>query len=167
MPFPIVEFVRRHRAASVRIAGLILFLIAFALPAVRVGKHADMFSPTFAGYECARIASTGIYELARWPFVAHNAEVRLVDDGMDFKNTFLLALSGLINPLVVAQFLSFAQKRRRVGLSMGALTVVGMIATWTLFTRMGIFPLIGHVLWIVGAAIIVGAGFVKEAETQS
>jgi hypothetical protein len=158
MPFSIVDFVRTHRAASVRIAGLVIFLVAFALPAVRVGKHSDRFSPTFAGYECARIASTGIYELARWPAVPHN------DDNLNFSfnDTLLLALSGLINPLVIAQFLSFAQKRRWVGNTLGALTVACMLATWLLFAHLHITPLVGHVLWIVGAGTCVAANALHD-----
>ena len=158
----IVEFARTHRAASLRIAGLVIFLVAFALPAVRVGKHANMFSPSFAGYECARIASTGIYELARWPLVAHNGAAASDDDAMRFSETFLLALSGLINPLVVAQFLSFTQRKRWISRTLSALTAGCMIATWALFAKMHITPLAGHVLWIAGALLVMAASLVKD-----
>jgi hypothetical protein len=128
------------RAISVgRILGLCVFVIAFFLPACRAGSYDN-----FKGWECAQQTLGAFLALFGKP----NPE-------MPFYIALLVALSGLINPIILLIF-SFSLWQRfvlpRRILAMAVLAC--MAATWTFFVLWKLTPLIGHYLWIAGALVI-------------
>jgi len=132
--------------AICRVVGLGIFAIAFFLPAVKGGAP-DSEGPVFAGWKCASIALTEtnavIGKSVHWP-----PPIEAV----------LVAMSGWINPLIVlVLLLSFWRKMRIARMILGAIILACMAATWTFFVLEKVTPLVGHVLWITGALVILGA----------
>ena len=121
----------------IRVVGLIVFAVAFFLPAVGLAPHDD--SPLM-GWKCASIALT-------MPF-GKEATFQL--------DLLLVMLSGWLNFFVLLYLvLSFFKRLKLVRWVFVGLSAVSMISTWVFFARQHYVPLIGHVLWIVGALIII------------
>jgi hypothetical protein len=120
----------------VRIVGLIIFGIAFALPAVGVSEHD---ANPLLGWKCASIAFS-------MPFSNEATfDIDLV----------LVMLSGWLNVFVGFYLLfSFFKRLKVVRWGLIALSLVSMVSTWVFFGRQHYHPLIGHFLWIAGALII-------------
>jgi hypothetical protein len=121
-----------------RILGFSIFAFAFFLPACR--DHSPVFGSTdvYPGWKCAQVtiaAMVSIETYQSWDFLA--------------------ALSGLINPLILA-YLAFLYVPRSVlpRRILAAAVLLCMAATWIFFLLAGLVPLIGHFLWIAGALMI-------------
>ncbi len=77
---------------------------------------------------------------------------------------FLAVLSGWINPLILIYLVlliwpKFVLPRRIVA----AVVLAFMAATWIYFGLVPLVPLVGHILWIVGALMILsGEVFAPE-----
>lgn len=127
----------------VRIAALLIFAAAFALPAIRVtGSSTNNEIP---GWTCALFASiTGPKALAQ------SLGQRIPSEDV------LIVLSGLVNYLfLVVLVLSLWRRLVRTRLVFGALLIPCFIATWMFFASQKMTPLAGHYLWIAGAILIV------------
>jgi hypothetical protein len=123
----------------VRIVGFCIYVAAFFLPACREVATAGAGPPgTYKGWYCAGITLTNTFSLEVW----HSKD-------------FLAVLSGWINQLIVLYLVSLVWPKlvwpRRI---ISAAVVAFMIATWVYFALVPMVPLIGHVLWIVGALMI-------------
>jgi hypothetical protein len=125
----------------IRIAALIIFGVAFALPALRMNGDTQ----PFMGWMCALIASvTGPKEL-----------VQSLGQGIHVEDV-LIVLGGLVNYFFVAVLvLSFWRRLVRTRLIVGALMIPCFAATWTFFASQKIAPLAGHYLWVAGAVLLV------------
>ncbi len=67
-------------------------------------------------------------------------------------------MSGWINPFVLLYIgLSLAPKFARLRRFLAMAILVCMVATWIFFAIDKMIPMIGHVLWIVGALMILVA----------
>jgi hypothetical protein len=136
----------------VRIFGIVLFVVAFFLPAVRTPGSGPEAGP-FVGWVCAvsaLIASAGIIHLGA------------ALQGKDAVGAISLILSGWVNPLLLL-FLIFSIRanwvRTRRGLA--AAILVCLAATWVFLFKAPMTPLVGHFLWVAGIAAILGAQFVR------
>jgi len=121
-----------------RIFGFCIFAVAFLLPACKDTSPGFSSIEVYPGWRCAWITLGALGD----------------------KETYqswdsLAAVSGLINPLIVA-YLGFTFVPRLVLLRriLGISTVVCMVATWVFFWMAHLIPLIGHFLWIAGALLI-------------
>jgi hypothetical protein len=117
-----------------QILGICVFVLAFFLPAVSAGPGNPL-----KGWECALITLTSIIRAETY----HSA-------------SFLAAISGLLNPLIVLYLVCSLIPRLRglVRRLFAGLVLVCMIATWIFFGLAHLSPRIGHILWIVGALLI-------------
>jgi hypothetical protein len=71
----------------------------------------------------------------------------------------LLPVSGIVNPLVVIYLaFSFSRKFATIRLWLTVAIVACLVSTWVLFSLAKILPREGHVLWVPGIGLIVGAG---------
>lgn len=121
-----------------RILGLCVFAAAFFLPACQDAAPGIIKGITFKGWECASIALSASFEMDSYQSPG-----------------FLAAMSGWINPLILAFLLfTFWPKFVRLRRSLAVAILVCMAATWVFFSMQHIRPLIGHVLWIAGALIM-------------
>jgi hypothetical protein len=130
-----------RKALIGQVIGFCIFVTAFFLPAVRAGS---VGSDSFYGWDCARMALQATPHLFEKP-----------DPDWPYFMTLLLAMSGWINILILLYVsFSFAPKFLTARRILAAAILVCMVSTWTFFVVEGIFPLIGHFLWIGGALLI-------------
>ena len=130
--------------------GLVLFVAAFFLPAVRMPPSTGPGTggADFDGWECAEIV-TPIFTLRILQFAVQRR--RFPQDPPAWPDLPLLALSGWINPLLLFYLLSCAvRKLRRCRRFLAGFIIVGLIATWFVLARAHFTPLVGHYLWVVG-----------------
>jgi hypothetical protein len=121
-----------------RVVGLAIFVLAFFEPAVRGGE-----SSVLLGWKCASIATSESMTLFVKPGHVHHEYFE-----------YLLAFSGWINPLVLLALLATPIRALRILRKIFAvLVVLCMIATWVLFAKEHITPLVGHFMWIAGAIL--------------
>jgi hypothetical protein len=133
----------RWGAVICRVLGLVVFAAAFLLPAVKLNSGGTD-GVVFPGWKCASIALSQSVSLFGKP----------AQGGLSFQ-AILLTLSGWINILVpVVLLLSFFRPLLIARRAIGGLIVLCMAATWTLLALEKLTPLIGHILWIVGALVI-------------
>jgi hypothetical protein len=137
----------------VRIAGIVLFVVAFFLPAVRPGgTDTGPGSSPMVGWSCALIAAAstgGIFHLeAAW-------------QGKDAAGAICLILSGWVNPLVIF-YLAFSIWPRFVLIRrvLAVAILVCFVATWVYLFKAPMVPLIGHFLWVAGALMILAGEIV-------
>jgi hypothetical protein len=133
----------RWGAVVCRVLGLVVFAAAFLLPGVKLdGGSAD--SVVFPGWKCASIALSQSVSLFG----------KSTPGGPSFQ-AILLTLSGWINILVpIVLLLSFWRVLLVARRVIGGFIVLCMAATWTLLAMEKLTPMVGHVLWIVGALAI-------------
>jgi hypothetical protein len=126
-----------------RVLGLVVFAVAFLLPAIKLNSgSAD--SVVFPGWKCASIALSQSVSLFG----------KSTPGGPSFQ-AILLTLSGWINILVpIVLLLSFWRMLLMARRVIGGFILLCMAATWTLLAMEKLTPMIGHVLWIVGALVI-------------
>ncbi|HTW81448.1 MAG TPA: hypothetical protein VME23_18025 [Terracidiphilus sp.] len=122
-----------------RLVGLAIFVLAFLEPAVRVQE-----TTVLSGWKCATIATTESMTLFGKPGAGKHQFIE-----------YLVAISGWINPLIVLVILASPIRALRILRQIFAvLVVLCMAATWVLFSKQHIVPLMGHFLWIAGALLI-------------
>lgn len=154
---------RKRASLYLRLVGFCVFFTAFFLPAIRLGQ--DGPGPSIEeGFECALFALIPAYAL----ILGHGL-------GSD-PGSFLLLLSGLVNPLVMVYLLfcgwpSFVRTWRGLAASI----LICIAATWRFFTDSHTTPIIGHFIWVTGILMMLlpeafgnGSKFgVPEKETES
>ncbi len=122
-----------------RILGFCIYVLAFFLPACRAVATAGAATPdTYKGWFCAMITLTNTFSLEVWR-----------------SKDCLAILSGWINPLILIYLILLAVPKlvwpRRV---VAGAVVAFMLGTWIYFAIAQMVPLVGHVLWIIGALMI-------------
>jgi hypothetical protein len=143
----------------VRLAGLVLFVAAFFLPAVRNGGDAGAGSGPIVGYVCAMFAGAAsasiVHPVSAW-------------QGKDMAGALCLMLSGWVNALVPIYLLFTFWSRlvviRRV---LAAAILICFAATWVFFAKAPMVPLIGHFLWVAGALLILAGEIVPRAPKKN
>ncbi|MGD0631916.1 MAG: hypothetical protein ABR987_21495 [Terracidiphilus sp.] len=147
----------------VRLVGIVVFVVAFFLPAVR-----DAHTPSgpgslpMSGWMCATVAisaSAGILHLVSGTM-----------QGKDLLGACCLILSGWVNPLVILYLFFCIWKKfvliRRV---LAVAILICVVATWVFFVKAPMVPLIGHFVWVAGALMILFgevAGMVSTKKTK-
>jgi hypothetical protein len=132
----------------VRLVGVVVFVAAFFLPAVRdAHTGSGPGSGPMSGWMCATVAisaSAGILHLTSGTM-----------QGKDILGMLCLILSGWVNPLVVL-YLFFCIWRRfvRIRRVLAVAILICFVATWIFFVKAPMVPLIGHFLWVAGALMI-------------
>ena len=77
-----------------------------------------------------------------------------------YQSPFLLAVfGGLINPMIVAYVACYKPGFARVRRILSWAIFACMISTWAFFAINQFLPLIGHIMWIVGIALILAGEF--------
>ncbi len=146
----------------VRLLGIVVFVTAFFLPAVRDG-HASSGpgSAPIAGWTCAMVAisaSAGILHLVSGAM-----------QGKELLGACCLILSGWVNPLVLLYlFFCIWRKFVRIRRVLAVAILICFVATWVFFVKAPMVPLIGHFLWVAGALMILSgevAGLFPARET--
>jgi hypothetical protein len=146
----------------VRIVGIVVFVVAFFLPAVRdAHTSGGPGSLPMSGWMCATVAisaSAGILHLASG-----------TTQGKDILGMICLILSGWVNPLVIL-YLFFCIWRRFVLIRrvLAVAILICFVATWVFFVKAPMVPLIGHFVWVAGALMILSgevAGVVPKRES--
>jgi hypothetical protein len=134
-----------------RLAGLLLFAAAFALPAVRI-QSAGAPPSTQVGWVCALFATAATGSLAHpGDAGALNAEAGV---------TLPLAISGWVNPLFpLYLLLCFWRKTLSARRVLAVAILLCFAASWFLFAQVGIHPLIGHFLWVAGPVVAIAPDF--------
>jgi hypothetical protein len=128
----------------VRIAALAVFAVSFALPAIRMDSSGPGNQP-LKGWMCASFASV----------LGPKALVQSLSQGVRSEDV-LIVLGGLVNYLFLALLvLGFWRRLVRTRLVIGALMLPCFVSTWIFFASSKTTPLIGHFLWIAGAALLV------------
>ena len=127
------------------VVGIVLFVVAFFLPAVSVAGTGAGSGPE-PGYICAMIAIAATGAVFRTGAL----------DTKDVAGIFTLIPSGWLNPLLLA-YLAFLiwprfVKTRRI---LAAGVVLCLVSTWAFFAESHMVPLAGHYLWAAGALLIV------------
>lgn len=140
-----------------RFAGIVVFVAAFFLPAVK-NAGSDAGSGPVIGWVCALMAgaaTAGIFH----PDAAWHSK--------DAVSSFCLILSGWVNPLIVIYLLFCLWRKfvltRRI---LAAMVLVCFVATWIFIAKAPMVPLIGHFLWVAGALMIL-AGEVLSRPARS
>ena len=124
-----------------QILGLGIFAAAFFLPAVRDAGPLTSASSIFKGWECAKIATTVMFQKDTYE-----------------SSGFLAVMSGWINPMILLYMgSSFAAKFARVRRILAIAIPICMLGTWIFFAVEHLVPMIGHFMWIAGALMILAA----------
>jgi len=133
------------------LVGLCIFVAAFFLPAVRDGEPVTSSSNIFKGWQCANVALSATFQLDTYK-----------------SSGFLVALSGLINPMILLYLgLNLAPKFRKACRFLALAIVLCMAATWTYFAIEHLVPMVGHFMWIAGALLILAAEVVGREQRSS
>jgi hypothetical protein len=129
-----------HFAKVCRIAGIVLFVVAFLLPAVREGAN------SYPGWFCA---VETLYWTATFVAMLYHHERSLGP-------SFYMMISGWISPLVLLGLIPWTGRIRR---SVTMVLPFLLIAPWIVFAWPGqsgfqIRPTIGHYIWTAGCLLI-------------
>ena len=143
----------------VRLIGIVVFVIAFFLPAVRdAHTSSGPGSLPMSGWMCATVAISGSAG------ILHASTMQ----GKDILGMICLILSGWVNPLVLLYlFFCIWRKFVRTRRVLAVAILICFVATWIFFVKAPMVPLIGHFLWVAGALmILVGevAGSIPKRE---
>jgi hypothetical protein len=132
-----------------RIVGLLVYIGAFFLPAVREGNPPPGEAATvIPGYKCAFWALINTMNSAVW----HDKD-------------FLTVLSGWINPLLTLYLLFLVTRHLRVPrLAIATIIFLLMIGTWVYFYLFPLVPLVGHFLWIAGILMVLAGEFAPRRQ---
>jgi hypothetical protein len=136
---------KTHIFRIVKIVGVVIFIAAFFLPAVRSPGTGPGTNP-MVGWSCALVAAAatgGIFHLdSAW-------------QGKDAVGAICLILSGWVNPLVFFYLLFSIWARfvviRRV---LAVAILICFAATWVFLFKAPMIPLVGHFVWVAGALMI-------------
>ena len=140
------------KRAIVRVTGIVVFVAAFFLPAVRTAGSGTGTAP-FVGWVCAvsaLMATAGLLHLGQ------------ALQGKDAVGAISLMFSGWVNTLVLL-YLVFCIRSSwaRVRHGLAAAILLCLLATWVFLFKAPMTPLVGHFLWVGGIVAILGAEFVK------
>jgi hypothetical protein len=132
----------------VRLAGIVLFVVAFYLPAVR-DPHTvtGPGSGPMTGWMCAVVAGSAIAGIPHlfgpgW-------------QGKDMPGVICLILSGWVNPLMLIYLMfSIWRKFVRIRRIVAVAILICFAATWFFLFKAPMIPLIGHFVWVAGALMI-------------
>jgi hypothetical protein len=147
----------------IRIIGLVIFVIAFFLPAIQPSdSQGGPGSGSQVGWVCAGFA------LAPSAILLHPAQLL---HGAANKDVTLL-FSGWVNPLLLIYLLFSIWRRfvwtRRV---LAVAILACLASTWIFFVEVKFIPLIGHYLWVLGILAILAPevlyGPAAKAKTDS
>ena len=132
----------------IRLVGIVLFVVAFFLPAVRDAHTASgPGSLPMSGWMCATVAisaSAGIFHLVSGAM-----------QGKDLLGAVCLILSGWVNPLVLLYlFFCIWRKFVRIRRVLAVAILVCFVATWIFLAKVPMVPTIGHFLWVAGGLMI-------------
>jgi hypothetical protein len=142
--------------------GIAVFVLAFFLQAVTMqgsgagsgtgaGPGSGPGSGPMAGWFCAWIA-----------LMAVGAHFKTGVQGLEAQNV-LLALSGLVNPLVLIYLgFSFSERFARLRLGLAIAIAACLASTWVFFCLAKFLPREGHFLWVLGIALIVASEMVRR-----
>ena len=133
MPLDIRIVLSARTIFTVRFIGLLLFVVAFQMPACH-----DFWGNVYPGWKCAQMAlgATVAPEAYNWWDV-------------------LAVVSGFINPFVVLTFLlSFTNRLGGLKIVLFLATLLCIASTWVFFVGGHMTPLVGHFFWIAGALVI-------------
>jgi hypothetical protein len=132
-----------------RMLGFCIYATAFFLPACREPKLDNGAVPAgdvYKGWFCAWVTLINTFSRDVWR-----------------SKDFLAILSGWINPLILIYLVLLIGRRlvwpRRI---VAGAVVAFMFATWIYFALVPLVPLIGHVMWIVGALMILAGEVVRR-----
>jgi uncharacterized membrane protein len=144
----------------VRAVGILLFAVAFFLPAVRDAHTVTgSGSAPMTGWMCATVAGS-----------ASAGILHLFGPGAQGKETagvICLILSGWVNPLVLLYLLScISQKFVRIRRVLAVAILICFAATWFFLFKVPMTPLIGHFLWVAGALMILAGEVVRSVPPQ-
>jgi hypothetical protein len=144
-----VSVTMKRTVITGRILGLLVFIAAFFLPAVReIATPGGDAPDVFLGSRCAWMTLVNTFSHEIW-----------------HSKYFLAVLSGWINPLLLLYLFLLLFPRLFWPRRILAGAIVAFIAgTWVLFAIIPLVPLIGHVLWIAGILLILAGEAMKRAE---
>jgi hypothetical protein len=145
----------------VRLIGIVLFVGAFFLPAVRDGHTTTgPGSGPMSGWMCATVA------ISASAGILHAGTMQ----GKDILGMICLILSGWVNPLVVLYlFFCIWRKLVRIRRVLAVAILICFVATWVFFVKAPMVPLIGHFVWVAGTLMILFgevAGAVPTEKTK-
>jgi len=136
-----------------RIVGICIFIAAFLLPACKfAGGRSELINlGTYSGWKCAWFSLV------------------LIIVPETYQSPFLLAVfGGLINPMIVAYLACYTPRFARTRRILSWAIFACMISTWAFFAINQFVPLIGHMLWVAGVALILAGEFsTPSSETLS
>ena len=134
----------------VKAAGVVVFVLAFFLQAITMGGSGPGSGPETGGV-CALTAIIAVGTLFKAGMQT-----------LDVQNV-LLALSGLVNPLVLIYLVfSFSERFARLRFWLAAAIAGCLVATWVFFCLAKFLPREGHVLWVLGIVLIVASEMVRR-----
>ena len=140
----------------VKAAGVVVFVLAFFLPAITLVETGRGPSSEPGGV-CALVAFLAIGALFKAGVQTSTAQ-----------QDTLLALSGLVNPLVLIYLaFSFSPRFARLRFWLTIAIAAGLVSTWVFFCLAKIVPRGGHVLWVLGIVLITGAEIVVRRRGPS
>ena len=130
----------------VRLIGIVVFVIAFFLPAVRdAHTSSGPGSLPMSGWMCATVA------ISASAGILHAGTMQ----GKDILGMICLILSGWVNPLVLLYlFFCIWRKFVRTRRVLAVAILICFVATWIFFVKAPMVPLIGHFLWVAGGLMI-------------
>ena len=143
-----------------RILGICVFLSSFMLPACRL---TDSSGGSVPGWWCAIMAFN-------FPFgIVHDAIRHSGDNSAkSIPETLLCFMSACINLMIpIYVLLAFRSRTARTRHRLAAAILICMVATWGFFFLFPLVPLIGHLLWIVGALLILTKELAEPYQPES
>ena len=139
--------------SAARLAGYVVFLVAFFVPACRQPATPGMGSlDSYVGYFCAWVTLVNTFNGDLWR-----------------SKDFLAILSGWINPLMLLYVaFMFSSKLRVARRAIAVLVALFLVGTWVYFAMVPLTPLIGHFLWVAGILLILnGEVFQRGVRTAA
>jgi uncharacterized membrane protein YhaH (DUF805 family) len=139
----------------VKTAGVVVFVLAFFLPAITM-MESGRGSGSEPGWVCALVAIIavgGLFKTGMQTLTAQN---------------IWLALSGLVNPLVLIYLaFSFSSRFARLRFWLTIAIAAGLVSSWVFFCLAKFVPREGHVLWVLSIALFTGAEIVARRRAPS
>lgn len=130
----------------VRAAGLMVFVLAFFLQAITL-KAPGSDPASERGWVCALVAIMSVGAIFK------------TGVGTPALQSILLPVSGIVNPLVMIYVgFSFSPRFATLRLWLAIAIMACLVSTWVFLAVAHFMPREGHVLWVLGIALIVGAG---------
>ena len=139
----------------IRVVGILVFVAAFFLPAVRdPGSVPGPGSRPLLGWSCALFAAASTGTILHWNTAQSTKEV---------VGSICLILSGWVNPLVFF-YLTCSLWRRMVVIRrvFAVAIVLCYVATWVFFAQAPMVRLVGHYLWVLGGLLILAGELVGQ-----